>query len=640
MAVIKCTWADTAWDGARPAAQLYSDEVINRLFLPNDYMWGIASFWQNTSFGSLDLTGSEVFPWVKLGLPTPAPGAAPIDRGTVAQAGLAAAQRAGFPLDDFQGLIFWVVGGSPQDGGASPSRLAGRWAFATLYEAAVNTVYCHEYGHAMGFRHSWGPGVSIASDHEQPYYDPYDMMSAQTFGGQQASFGIRADPLGPPGGATDPFYTAVGPMPAMAELYNEIPDFAKSANVLDLGVMDSWWDRSFRLRARDLGAGTDPVLAIARSADGASGDRLAFLVELCRTAGYDRAYGIAVPGAAPAGVVVHSFINLREYPTTVQDFDGMPKVAYEGNIPAPLTPGRSWDAATAKITIRVTAATADMSTVDLSITRRPVWLELDDNPATVQIVAGADGRLFQRHQDGSIWAYTGTPHSGWLQLDNNRATATIITDGGSELYQLHANGEIYRYNGTPITGWDRLDANPATVEIAASGTRLYQRHADGRIWRYDGSPNWTELDNNPHTAQIIADGYDLYQRHDDGSIFRYTGTPYTGWEQLDNNPDTAAIAASGDSLYQLHRSGAIYHYNGTPMTGWDRLDANPATAQLVVSGVLVCQRHADGSIFHYAGTPYTGWRQDDDNPQTADITVGGGQVYQLHRTGRIWQYLG
>jgi hypothetical protein len=110
------------------------------------------------------------------------------------------------------------------------------------------------------------------------------------------------------------------------------------------------------------------------------------------------------------------------------------------------------------------------------------WEELDNNPATAAIVADGN-QLYQRHNTGLIWRYTGTPLTGWQLLDNNPATAEIVADG-NQLYQRHNTGLIWRYTGTPLTGWQLLDDDPASVTIVASAAQLYQRHNTGRIWRY------------------------------------------------------------------------------------------------------------------------------------------------------------
>jgi len=78
---------------------------------------------------------------------------------------------------------------------------------------------------------------------------------------------------------------------------------------------------------------------------------------------------------------------------------------------------------------------------------------------------------------------TVTKTAGWQQLDNNPATVDIAASGGN-LYQRHNTGLIWQYTGTPLTGWQQLDNNPATVDIAADGGNLYQRHNTGLIWQY------------------------------------------------------------------------------------------------------------------------------------------------------------
>jgi hypothetical protein len=190
------------------------------------------------------------------------------------------------------------------------------------------------------------------------------------------------------------------------------------------------------------------------------------------------------------------------------------------------------------------------------------------------------------------------PFPNWQLLDNNRSTVEIVADGNN-LYQRHNDGWIFKYTGTPITGWQALDNNPATVEITASGGNLYQRHADGAIFKYTGTPmtGWQLLDNNHATVGLVADGNNLYQRHNTGWIFKYTGTPMTGWQALDNNAATVEITASGGNLYQRHNDGWIFRYTGPPMTGWQPLDNNRATVALAAGGANLYQRHDDGAIF-------------------------------------------
>ena len=305
----------------------------------------------------------------------------------------------------------------------------------------------------------------------------------------------------------------------------------------------------------------------------------------------------------------------------------------------------------------------------------PGWQMLDDNTRTSRIAAGGgqlnqlhDGILYQLHNDGSIWRYTGAPCNtvecpGWQMLDDNRRTISVAT-AGRQLFQLHKDGTIWRYTGTPCSGmscpgWQMLDNNPAAAAIAG-GDQLYQLHNDGSIWRYTGTPcsgsscpGWQMLDNNPAAAAITAAGRQVFQLHKDGTIWRYTGTPCSGsscpgWQMLDNNPAAAAIA-SADQVYQLHKDGTIWRYTGTPCSGtscpgWQMLDNNPAAAAITAAGRQLFQLHKDGTIWRYTGTPCSGtscpgWQMLDNNPQGTAITAGD-LLYQLHKDGSIWRYTG
>ena len=114
----------------------------------------------------------------------------------------------------------------------------------------------------------------------------------------------------------------------------------------------------------------------------------------------------------------------------------------------------------------------------------------------------------------------------WQLLDNNPVSVSILAEGNN-LYQLHNNGRIWKYTGTPLTGWRELDNNPRTKQIAAANGKLYQIHTTGAIWQYVGPPmtGWKLLDNNPRSVTIVAGGANLYQLHDSGRIWKYVGPP-------------------------------------------------------------------------------------------------------------------
>jgi len=279
--------------------------------------------------------------------------------------------------------------------------------------------------------------------------------------------------------------------------------------------------------------------------------------------------------------------------------------------------------------------------------------------------------------DGAIWTTTydpgdlDTPDSyGSQQLDNNSNTKAITA--GSYLYQLHNNGAIWQYTGRSCSGnscpgWVQLDGNPNTKAIVAYDSNLYQLHNNGAIWKYTGTPcsssscsGWVQLDYtyyNPNTKAIVAGSFgNLYKLHNDGAIWKYTGTPCSsnscsGWQKLDNNSNTKAIVASRGSLYQLHNNGAIWKYTGTPCSsnscsGWQKLDNNSNTKTIAAGeqdgSSYLYQLHNNGAVWRYTGTPCSsnscpGWQQLDNNLSTIAIVAGGIKFSQLYNDGTIWR---
>jgi len=84
----------------------------------------------------------------------------------------------------------------------------------------------------------------------------------------------------------------------------------------------------------------------------------------------------------------------------------------------------------------------------------PGWQELDNNPSTVQIVAGG-AQLYELHQTGSIWWFTGQTCAngtcpGWTQIDNNQAIE--IFGYGGQLYQWRQDLSLWQFTGHACNG--------------------------------------------------------------------------------------------------------------------------------------------------------------------------------------------
>ena len=292
----------------------------------------------------------------------------------------------------------------------------------------------------------------------------------------------------------------------------------------------------------------------------------------------------------------------------------------------------------------------------------PGWHEIDNNPSTASIKAGA-GTVFQVHKDGSIWEWTGGGCLGnplvcrnWVELDENAGT-TSISAGSGTVFQLHKDGSVWRSTGRACTtptacpGWTQLDNNRGTTSISAGDYTVFQLQKNGSVWQSTGQPcvsaaacpGWTELDNNQSTAAINAATFKLYQRHKDGSIWQWTGqacaTPAscTSWEELDDNQATVGISG-GAYLYQRQSNGRIWQSTGQPCTsatscpGWAELDGNPGTVAITAGLLTVYQLHKDGSVWRSTGAACTsatscpGWTELDNNQRTVQISVSNGSL--------------
>lgn len=272
--------------------------------------------------------------------------------------------------------------------------------------------------------------------------------------------------------------------------------------------------------------------------------------------------------------------------------------------------------------------------------REPRWQNIDFNSATVSILA-SENEVYQLHNNGSVWRYTGPPFTGWQLIDDNPETVQLAA-AGSTLYQRHRGGQVYRYEDTPMR-WTVLDINSLCLEIVAGGGELYQRLSTGYIYRFQGlsaSPRWELIDDNPRCIQITAGDTALWQRHNNGSIWRYIG-PGIKWSLVQEGAiGPIAAGARGDRLYQ-HAGNNILEYSWTgPATATSviALDKNPATTGFYVRGTHMYQIHQDGSIWRFSGTPITGWEMLDNLLGTV-MVVGSesGDVFELHSDGRIWR---
>ena len=232
MIVLACRW-ETIPPGISVPPPI-SLPVLRQMFSESPASdWSIADFHVRSTFGQVRFDPALVFDIGAL------PGTL-VNREQRAQLiGLArqAASNQGIQFGPHDHAVVFI---NPPPCNAGALGVGGD---ALFDQAPEHTYFAHELGHVIGYEHSYGFGLPGSQPVE--YGDPYCMMSAWTFGGQQPQAS------GPPAGATLPaglpalMWNASGPLSTAAQTYGCVPDFAVGSNV-------SWIPYVFGTRVRVL----------------------------------------------------------------------------------------------------------------------------------------------------------------------------------------------------------------------------------------------------------------------------------------------------------------------------------------------------------------------------------------------------
>jgi hypothetical protein len=311
-----------------------------------------------------------------------------------------------------------------------------------------------------------------------------------------------------------------------------------------------------------------------------------------------------------------------------------------------------------------------------SQTATPSLPNAEGNGFTVDDGAFAPGSpqtpVFQRHRDGSVWAFTGSICTsrgcpGWTLIDNYPA-AVAISAGAGTVYELHSDGSVWEWIGGACTsasvcpGWIELDNNPGTASITAGNGTVYELRRDGSLWKATGEicqgttpcPGVLKLDDNAVSA-ITAGAGTVFELRKDGSVWQFTGVPCAGiagcpgWVELDNNPGVAIEAGAG-TVFELRRDGKIYQWfpgqacNGANCYDLQALDDNPATVGIAAGGAGLYQLRRDGTVWVSTGKPCTpfllscpGWAPLPGSSPVIALAASTTTVFRLDNNGTFWE---
>jgi hypothetical protein len=157
-----------------------AQQFFVQFFTPG--LGGASKYWGDMSFGELDLSNSSVFSWVTLPITTQQ--ALTTRRSDAIAMGVAAHQAAGRDLGGFPGILVYIdvpfIGQNITEGGQQGAGSSG--GKVLIDQGSMRATFVtHEMGHGHGLDHSRDLQGRI-------YWDPYCIMSAETYGGADPTF--------------------------------------------------------------------------------------------------------------------------------------------------------------------------------------------------------------------------------------------------------------------------------------------------------------------------------------------------------------------------------------------------------------------------------------------------------------------
>lgn len=441
--IIRCRW--DFFPAGWPDPPQIPDGTLQAMFSRATGLWSVAELWHDATLGEIDFDQAvlvDVGPISGKGFDgsmNPDGSVITPGREETLDAAIATAKSQGFTLASGDVPIA-MISPPPSNAGA----LEGR---GCVFDIDGDQSYmAHEFGHALGFDHSWGPAFG---DPDTEYCDPYCVMSADIFG-YRAPWAkgllIGSGPTGLPAGWTD----QIGPLPSAAIAWRYNADFAKCPAVVGIDLASN--QREVTLTSYGAAnSQSNMVLAVAETASSK------WFVEYRGAHGWDRGLGLGPkwnPGAqgnydaTPPGIVIHRL-------------DGAQHVTYVDVLPTSQGARQVWRAADDAFTVTLEAVAPDgrWARVGLGMQRlnaQRIGSNTSDHGATCVSV----GNVFVNEDHYVGWTGTANLHPN-------------IAKGDASLHQIArqdtANGNIALANDGTSTWIAWSGTNPGQTLNLFSG---------------------------------------------------------------------------------------------------------------------------------------------------------------------------
>lgn len=311
------------------------DQACIEMMMVSPTRHSVLQYWEDVTDGYLDFADSSLMPWVDIVIDP-----ADTSRDTQASKAYEATKALnGGDLDGYDGFIVLTWPGqmstpNPKfgqpnqpmnimlsfDGGAG-SDVHGQPSCALPVMTSNHTFMCHEVGHVLGFKHSYGwlnngidwDGVAPFSQSEV-YGDPYDLMSSASFGSRWLDPAVShysGDPAfaGPVIAAwPNPSAFSMGPAPARAHVHLWDKEALKPGHVRHFQMPALNQTVSFRLVPALGGQGGTQLAVLHPMGEDADG-RGRVYVEYRQKGGWDSGLDVYGNDLARQGVIVHALAD-------------------------------------------------------------------------------------------------------------------------------------------------------------------------------------------------------------------------------------------------------------------------------------------------------------------------------------------
>jgi hypothetical protein len=495
------------------------DQACLEMFFHNNGNTAVFDYWQYVTRGWLDFRNSELMPWVDITLTLDEV----LKREVHGQKAYAAlSMQVGAIPSGFDG---WIVlthpgtvvvanpdAGKPNqpatitlelDGGAGYS-LAGAAACSLPVMTGNHTFYCHELGHVLGFKHTYGlfnNGIDWDGrppfDQGQVYGDPYDLMSSASFGTRNLDLTLKTWRGSPVFSRSVPAewpnpngMGSMGPAPSSAHLHQWDERMFPPGTVKALPY--PLQGQTLRVRLTSAGRNSAATSLLMLRAGGTDLDREGrgrIYVEYRGKDGWDLGLHESGTDLARRAVVAHTLADTSN--------DGV-RTWYGGRVVVPTETDTDVAPIFTPLVVRVTWVAEDNSAADVEVTTSAAReVEIRPKVFTAELAANNPEVRHSPCGDELIWAtriqqttmhftvstrgYGGTGDPG---VTSPQITWTV---GGITIPSVQGSGsiEVPTTEGTFTVKYD-LTLDPAVLVLVGRGGERYSTEVKATATEPDG----------------------------------------------------------------------------------------------------------------------------------------------------------